>query len=84
MSKSSGRSPLSRYKQGASRLGISVEEYQQRVADGQRRCAGCHAWHPVSEFGRDRSTTDGLNRICRAYARAYQWRYYQPKQEAAS
>lgn len=36
--------------------------------DGWERCSGCHTWHPASEFGLNRSRTNGLNAMCRSSA----------------
>lgn len=68
---------MSGVKRGAAHLGIPVAEYARRVEAGERWCAGCHAWHAISEFGRDRSRPDGLNHVCRAHAKGYQRRYDQ-------
>lgn len=34
-----------------------------------KQCSRCHKWKPVSEFGKNRSTKDGLHRVCRECAR---------------
>lgn len=54
-----------RVRHGAASLGISRAEYRARLEAGERRCAGCHAWHPAAAFGARASYTDGLDRICR-------------------
>jgi 5-methylcytosine-specific restriction endonuclease McrA len=48
----------------ATRLGLTVSEYLDRLARGEKRCTTCRAWHPVSAFGLDRSRTDGLDARC--------------------
>ena len=50
----------------ARRVGVSLEEYQRRVAAGEKWCIGHKAWHPRSEFQVDRSRGDGLKARCRA------------------
>lgn len=59
-------------------------ERAQRAARAQclsgavKRCCGCPAavaWRPVEEFSRGASRPDGLQRLCRGCARAYQQRY---------
>jgi hypothetical protein len=35
---------------GATHLGITRAEYQRHILAGEKWCAGCHAWHPRSEF----------------------------------
>lgn len=51
-------------KGAASRIGISVAEYDLRVAAGQKWCIGCRRWHPKRAFGPDRSRNDGLAARC--------------------
>lgn len=49
----------------AARMGITLDEYDARVAAGKKRCTRCKAWHPRSAFGADRSRSDGLDASCR-------------------
>ena len=35
----------------ASRLGMTLVEYDVHRAAGERWCSGCRGWHPVAEFG---------------------------------
>jgi hypothetical protein len=49
----------------AHRIGVTVEEYRRRRAEGQKWCHRCRAWHPVDRFGADVSRTDGLSASCR-------------------
>jgi hypothetical protein len=51
-------------KVAAHRTGFSVEQYQANVAAGLKWCMRCKAWHLRTEFGRDRSRTDGLSSKC--------------------
>lgn len=53
-------------KAAATRVGLTLDEYQQKVAAGDRYCFRCKAWHPVTEFGSDASRADGLDRSCRS------------------
>ncbi len=48
----------------ATRLGLSVEQYNALVAAGQKWCGGCKEWHPTSRFGQDRTRYDGLTSRC--------------------
>jgi len=49
----------------AARIGVTIEEYERRLAEGERWCSGCKAWHPLDAFTRDGSRGDGLARACR-------------------
>lgn len=49
----------------ATRLGMTVEQYQARVASGQRWCCGCKEWHGGSRFTTDNTRSDGKARMCR-------------------
>lgn len=51
-------------KQAAQRVGVTVEEYERRVAAGLKWCTACKAWQPRSEFVVDRSRSDGLRARC--------------------
>jgi hypothetical protein len=52
-------------KQAAQRIGISLDEYERRLAAGERWCFACRAWHPRDAFHVDRSRSDGLARACK-------------------
>lgn len=56
--------PLRVRATAAARLGITLVEYDQRLAAGLKWCVSCKAWHRRSEFGMDRSRGDGLNSSC--------------------
>lgn len=49
----------------ARRLGMTEDEYMQRVDAGLKHCGRCREWHPRSEFGNDASRSDGLASRCR-------------------
>lgn len=51
-------------KIAAGRVGLSLDEYRAKVADGQKWCTSCKAWHVVSTFGVDLSRGDGLAAAC--------------------
>lgn len=48
----------------ASRIGISLAEYDALRANGLKWCMGCRTWLATSEFGSDRSRGDGLASRC--------------------
>lgn len=51
-------------KTSAKRIGLSLEEYQHRLGEGEKWCHGCAAWHQRSAFNVDRSRGDGLTATC--------------------
>lgn len=58
----------------AGRLGLTPDDYQERLNLGLKWCGLCRAWQPLEGFGVDRSRGDGLASACiesrRAKARA--------------
>lgn len=60
---------LSRQKQSATRLGISLAEYQTRIEQGYAWCSGHKGWEPRVLFGPATGRASGLNTICRAWDR---------------
>lgn len=72
-------SALGALKIAAARTGLSLEEYQARIANGEKWCTGCKGWHKVSEFGIDRSRYDGLTAQCTAYKKAHHKANYVPR-----
>lgn len=52
-------------KNMATRLGMTVRQYQSRLAKGQKYCRGRKHWAPRTDFPADLSSTDGLRPICR-------------------
>ena len=56
-------------KIAAKKAGLSFDEYSACLAAGQRRCTKCKTWKAVSEFGRDRTRYDGVDRSCFACRR---------------
>lgn len=55
-------------KGAANRIGVTVAEYNQRVAAGLKWCTGCKEWHSRSAFSQDKSRTDGLASRCKTIA----------------
>ena len=55
---------LGAQKVNASALGLTLTEYQAKVAAGLKRCTQCKKWLPTTDFHRDRSRGDGLKSRC--------------------
>jgi hypothetical protein len=51
-------------KIAAKRVGLTLEQYDARVAAGEKWCGRCREWHPVAVFGSDRTRYDGLASYC--------------------
>lgn len=65
------RKPLSfdhRIAIGATMIGIPSSEYRRHVDAGEKWCSGCHSWHSSTVFVARRSTTDGLDNVCKPFA----------------
>lgn len=45
-------------------LGISLEEYRGRKANGLKHCTACKEWKEIGSFGLDSSREDGLAASC--------------------
>jgi len=58
-------SALGTRKAAATRVGVSLVEYDSRLLAGEKWCHACTSWHPRSEFGTDRHRADGLAAVCR-------------------
>lgn len=56
------RGPL---KIAASRVGATPAEYEARLANGEKWCVWCKAWHSLNAFTRDRTRWDGRNPYCK-------------------
>lgn len=63
------RGELTAYRQGATKLGISLEEYVGHVQLGERWCSGHRVWEDVELFGPHARRRDGLNSECREWSR---------------
>jgi len=57
-------------RQAAGRVGVSVDEYAERVSRGLKWCTGCREWHERAAFFTDRSRSDGLAASCAVAMRA--------------
>lgn len=51
----------------ASRIGITLAEYDQHRRAGEKWYGGCRTWHDTTAFTVDRSRGDGLMPRCRAF-----------------
>jgi 5-methylcytosine-specific restriction endonuclease McrA len=51
-------------KTAAARIGVSVDDYRDRLGAGQKWCHGCHAWKSREDFVSDRSRGDGRAATC--------------------
>lgn len=58
-------STLGVLKTAATRVGMSLEEYQQRQAAGEKWCTACKDWRPIADFHKDASRGDGLKASCK-------------------
>ena len=55
-----------RWKRGATALGISLDEYVAHIQQGEKWCSLHQLWQPVEDFGNNRAARDGLSGSCRA------------------
>jgi hypothetical protein len=51
-------------KVAAKRIGVSIDEYESRISDGEKWCTECKAWRDRLMFAIDRSRGDGLRATC--------------------
>lgn len=56
-------------KSAATRVGLTREQYVERLAAGDKWCTACKAWHPRAAFAPDASRGDGLAARCAASRR---------------
>lgn len=62
------RVPLSRTHRsaiGATRLSITLTEYEARIAAGERWCYACSDWHPIEQMRLRSSKREGVDNICK-------------------
>jgi len=59
--------PLRVRAAAAARVGLTLAEYDAKVATGEKWCTGCKAWHQRDAFASDASRTDGLAARCREF-----------------
>lgn len=72
-------STLGLRKQAAKRIGVTLAEYDRRLAVGEKWCGGCRDWHERSAFATDRSRGDGLVPRCRESANTSARHSYVPR-----
>jgi hypothetical protein len=61
------RSDETRWRQGATRIGISFEAYRAKVKAGLKWCSyQNHGWRLRKEFGPHAGKPEGLSPICRS------------------
>ncbi len=68
----------------ATRVGLTMTEYLDRLTAGLRWCFRDQEWEPVDHFGKDRSQSDGLARCCRVSRNAAAHARYQPRERPAA
>ncbi|WP_406263515.1 hypothetical protein [Streptomyces chartreusis] len=71
-------------KAAATRIGITVDEYQAHIAAGRKWCTGCKTWHPITAFRRDPSRTDGLSARCQESRNSKARKDYRPRPRPAA
>lgn len=76
------RADIGRYRQGATRLGISLDEYVRKVKSGLKWCSGHGRWCARSAFGPHARYADGLDSQCREISRARSREYQRQKRAA--
>lgn len=60
---------ITRFRQGATKLGISLQDYEIRYKAGLRWCSGHKIWEPENRFGKHARRVSGVNSICRVWDR---------------
>lgn len=55
---------LGAFKTAAAKLGITFDEYVERIERGQKNCIDCRQWKDRSQFHVDASRWDGLAAKC--------------------
>lgn len=58
------QTPEGAMKTAAKAAGLSLEDYQARLAAGLGRCTRCKTWKARDAFGNDRTRPDGRDRTC--------------------
>lgn len=71
-------------KVAAKRLGVSLDDYQARIAAGEKWCTTCKAWCARKDFDSDSSRTDGLSATCKPCRQRMFAASYIPKGPAPS
>jgi hypothetical protein len=66
------------YASAAKRLGLTLNEYSERVTRGQSHCRICRRWHDIGNFHKDPSSTKGISSRCKDCSREY-YKKYRPR-----
>lgn len=66
-------------KRAATRVGLGINEYIDRLNKGLLYCWRCQDWHDAEEFGKDASRPSGRNPSCRRSKNAAQRKAYTRK-----
>lgn len=72
------QTPVGAIKIAAKHVGLTYEEYLERVTAGEKHCRICRAWHPLSAFAADASRRDGLTSACRDSRNSRSRQLYEP------
>lgn len=51
-------------KQAAKRVGLTLEEYESKIASGLKWCGGCKGWILIVNFCKDKSRPSGYSTKC--------------------
>lgn len=51
-------------KTAAKKIGLTLEEYDQKISDGMKWCTDCKSWKLVSDFYKDATRGDGISAKC--------------------
>ena len=70
-------------KGAAKRRGMSVEDYIDKLEEGEKWCTGCKAWHQYTEFKEDVTRSDGLSTVCASFNNARNRAKYVPVPDEA-
>ncbi len=76
------RSDTTRFRMGATKIGVSVEEYAAQVKVGRKWCSGHKRWCQREDFGRHKRMRDGIDSMCQDANRTRVREYWQRKAEA--
>lgn len=66
-------------KIAAKKVGMSLEEYKDKIKSGYLWCTGCKCWHYKNEFNNDKSRSSGKAQSCRDYLKFEYKKKYVPK-----
>jgi len=70
---------LGAMKSAAAKIGISLDSYVERIADGEKWCTACSDWHQRGAFTADRTRWDGLAARCSEAANRHARERYVPR-----